>query len=91
MIPAGETEGRSHAWFTAGAFLLILALGLLLRTVVLFQHQYPPGGDYGHVLLYTDEIMKKGEVPVYFPYHELGDLRFQSLPACPCYCLPFPS
>ncbi len=83
MIPGGEAVRRSHAWFTAGAFLLVLALGLLLRGVVLFQHDYPPGGDYGHVLLYTDEIIKKGEVPVYFPYHQLGGLRFQSLPGLP--------
>lgn len=83
MIPAGQTEGRSRLWFTAGAFLLILALGLLLRAVVLFQHEYPPGGDYGHVLLYTNEIVEKGEVPTYFPYHQLGGLRFQSLPGLP--------
>ncbi len=83
MIPTGQTEGRSRLWFTIGAFLLILALGLLLRAVVLFQHEYPPGGDYGHVLLYTNEIVEKGEVPTYFPYHQLGGLRFQSLPGLP--------
>jgi len=83
MIPAGQTEGRSRLWFTAGAFLLILALGLLLRAVVLFQHEYPPGGDYSHVLLQTNEIMENGEVPIYFPYHQLGGFRFQSLPGLP--------
>ena len=83
MIPAGQSEGRGHAWFTAGAFLLILALGLVVRAVVLFQHEYPPGGDYGHVLLQTDEIVKTGEVPIYFPYHQLGGLRFQALPGVP--------
>jgi hypothetical protein len=83
MIPAGQTEGRSRLWFTAGAFLLILALGLLLRAVVLFQHEYPPGGDYSHVLLHTNKIMENGEVPIYFPYHQLGGFRFQSLPGLP--------
>jgi len=83
MIPAGQGEGRGHVWLTTGAFLLILALGLVVRAVVLFQHEYPPGGDYGHVLLQTDEIVKRGEVPVYFPYHQLGGLRFQALPGVP--------
>jgi hypothetical protein len=83
MTPAGQVTGRRRAWLTLGAFLLILALGLLLRAAILFQHEYPPGGDYGHVLLQTDEIIKKGEVPVYFPYHQLGGLRFQALPGLP--------
>jgi hypothetical protein len=83
MIPAEQREGRSRVWFATGAFLLILALGLLLRAIVLFRHEYPPGGDYGHVLLYTNEIVEKGEVPIYFPYHQLGGLRFQSLPGLP--------
>ncbi|MDP2949301.1 MAG: hypothetical protein Q8P22_07165, partial [Chloroflexota bacterium] len=41
------------------------------------------GGDYGHVLLYTEQIVEKGEVPIYFPYHQLGGLRFQSMPGLP--------
>jgi hypothetical protein len=83
MTPAGRARWRSRAWLTAGAFFLILALGLAIRAVILFHHEYPPGGDYGHVLLYTDEITQKGEVPEYFPYHQLGGLRFQSLPGLP--------
>jgi hypothetical protein len=83
MIPAGLSEDRTRRWFTASTFLLILALGLLLRAIVLFRHAYPPGGDYGHVLLYTNEILEKWEVPTYFPYHQLGGLRFQSLPGLP--------
>jgi len=83
MTPAGLREERTRRWFIAGAFLLILTLGLLLRAIVLFRHAYPPGADYGHVLLYTNEILEKGEVPTYFPYHQLGGLRFQSLPGLP--------
>jgi hypothetical protein len=74
---------RSNAWLVACAFFLILALGLAIRAVILFRHEYPPGGDYGHVLLYTDEIITNGEVPSYFPYHQLGGLRFQSMPGLP--------
>jgi len=83
MNSARQTEGRRRAWFITSAFLLILALGLLLRALILFRHEYPPGGDYGHVLLYTNEILENGDLPIYFPYHQLGGLRFQSLPGVP--------
>jgi hypothetical protein len=80
---AASPRARRYITPVGLAFLSILGLGLLLRAIVLFGHDYPPGGDYGHLLLYTHEIVEKGEVPIYFPYHQLGETRFLSSPGLP--------
>src|SRR3972149_24499 len=65
------------------ALAAVIVIAVLVRGHLLFGPSYAPGADYGHTLLFTDQIRSLGDIPSDFPFHQLGLTRFHSSPGLP--------
>ena len=64
--------------------ILIISTGFILRYLVIFMYEFPPGGDYTNYLVYAGQIVNTGDIPHFHPYHQLG-VPFTMRPVVPVY------
>ncbi len=76
-IPTNALPANRRAWLP---LLPVLVLVALLRGYPILAGAYPTGADYGHHLLYAQQLLELGHLPDTIPFFQTGITQWSTLP-----------
>ena len=74
---------RELPWGHGMALIAVMVIAVVARGELLFDKAYAPGADYGHTLLFAEQVQRLGDIPSAFPFHQMGLTNFHSSPGLP--------
>src|SRR3990172_2004345 len=79
---------RELPWGHGMALIAVMVIAVVARGELLFDKAYAPGADYGHTLLFAEQVQRLGDIPSAFPFHQFGLTNFHSIPPLQLFQLP---